>query len=528
MLDLSQLSRQQKLELYARACAKVKRERTHNKLVSVDLYDYEPLDFITNVLNQCNEDSWRSWRIVLKAAYGKELTEDELVLFRRVAQRDPPGKRVRELWCIVGRRGGKDSIASIIAVEAARHADNVALRPGEKAVVACLASDRDQAGIVFSYIRGYFDTIPALKPWIEGDLPSTHQGKPITLINSVEIRVSTNNYRAPRGRAYACVIFDEVAFWKDENSATPDIETYRALRPGMTVPNAMLIGISTAYRKKGLLYQKYQEHFGKDDPDVLVIQADTRTFNPNIDILVPGEIDKALAEDREYALAEYFSQFREDIQDYISREIVERCVTPERIELWPDRQIEYVAFVDPSGGSVDSFTLCIGHREVGDRAVIDAVRENRPPFSPENVVMEYCALLKQYGVRTVKGDRYAGEWPRERFRLQGINYEVAESTKSEYYLDFLPLLNAVRVELLDQPRVIGQICALERRTSPGGREIITKPRVTGSQDSISRAPGAHDDLANVVAACAVECVQGPAPLMITDEALDRARQMSRR
>ena len=50
----------------------------------------------------------------------------------------------------------------------------------------------------------------------------------------------------------------------------------------------------------------------------------------------------------------------------------------------------------------------------------------------------------------------------------------------------LPLLNGRRVELLDDDRVVNQICGLERRTARGGR------------DSVDHAPGAHDDLANAV------------------------------
>jgi hypothetical protein len=146
--------------------------------------------------------------------------------------------------------------------------------------------------------------------------------------------------------------------------------------------------------------------------------------------------------------------------------------------------------VDPSGGSADSFTLAIGHR-ADTVAVIDAVREVRPPFSPESVVVEFAELMKSYRVGAVTGDRYGGEWPREQFRKLGIAYELAPRPKSELYRDFLPLLNSRQVDLLDHPRCVAQLCSLERRTARGGR------------DSIDHAPGAHDDVANAVAGLAV-------------------------
>ncbi len=137
-------------------------------------------------------------------------------------------------------------------------------------------------------------------------------------------------------------------------------------------------------------------------------------------------------------------------------------------------------------------TLAIAHREK-EVVVLDALRERKPRFSPEAVVGEFSALLKSYRVGTVRGDRYAGEWPRERFRKAGIGYRPADKPKSDLYRDLLPALNSTQIELLDHPKLVNQVCALERRTARGGR------------DSIDRAPGAHDDLANVLAGVAALC-----------------------
>ena len=104
--------------------------------------------------------------------------------------------------------------------------------------------------------------------------------------------------------------------------------------------------------------------------------------------------------------------------------------------------------------------------------MIDRVIERKPPFSPASVVEQFAAILKQYRVNTVTGDRYAGEWAREPFRKAGISYEVAAKPKSDLYVAFLPLLTSQMVELVDQPRLIQQIVGLERRTARGGRDTI--------------------------------------------------------
>jgi hypothetical protein len=140
-------------------------------------------------------------------------------------------------------------------------------------------------------------------------------------------------------------------------------------------------------------------------------------------------------------------------------------------------------------------TLAITHLDADSIAVVDALRERIPPFSPEHVVQEFSELLT-YRISTVTGDRYAGEWPRERFRKLGLKYEVATKPKSDLYRDLLPILNSQRLELLDHPKTIGQLATLERRTARGGK------------DSIDHAPGGHDDLCNALGGAVVSVAGG--------------------
>ena len=147
--------------------------------------------------------------------------------------------------------------------------------------------------------------------------------------------------------------------------------------------------------------------------------------------------------------------------------------------------------IDPSGGSADSFTLAVAHKDRDKRIVIDAVRERRPPFSPEDVVEEYAAVLKTYRVSSVTGDRYAGEFPRELFRKHGVNYELSEQTKSDLFRDLLPRLNSGSILLPRHDRLISQLVSLERTVSRGGRDTISHP------------VGGHDDVANAIAGAAV-------------------------
>jgi hypothetical protein len=233
---------------------------------------------------------------------------------------------------------------------------------------------------------------------------------------------------------------------------------------------------------------------------VLVAQGTSRDLNPSLSQSV---VDRALERDHAAASAEYLAQFRTDLEAFVSQEVVEACIERGVRERLYSPKHRYIAFVDPSGGSADSMSLAIAHRE-NDVAVVDCVRERKPPFSPEGVVEEFAAVLRSYNVRTVGGDRYAGEWPREQFRKAGVSYHVSDKTKSDLYRDLLPLLNSGRVALLDVPRLESQLCGLERRTSRGGR------------DSIDHSPGAHDDVANAVAGVVVNVIGGRKGITMAD------------
>jgi hypothetical protein len=249
----------------------------------------------------------------------------------------------------------------------------------------------------------------------------------------------------------------------------------------------MLVMISTAHRRAGLLWNRFKDHYGKNT-DTLVVKAATLQLNPTFD----GEtIRAALESDPQLYGAEYNSEWRSDLQAFVSREAVEACVIEGRYELAPASGIQYQAFVDPSGGSSDSMTLAIGHKQFQDKKVIlDLVREWRPPFSPEAVVTECADLLKMYGVRNVVGDRFGGEFVREPFIRRGISYSLAAKPKKDLYQHTLPLFNSKRVELLDIPKLVSQFASLERRTARGtGADVIDHPRA------------GHDDVANCVAGC---------------------------
>jgi hypothetical protein len=425
--------------------------------------------------------TWDAWRAFLAALFGLPMTAEQISLFQKHTGRTtPPVQSVREGWLICGRRSGKSFMLACIAVFLASFKDwRRYLGPGEVATIMIIAADRRQARVIMRYCLGLLRAVPMLKQLIEGQTAES-----ITLRNRVVVEVHTASFRSTRGYSLIAALCDEIAYWPSEESAEPDVEILAAIRPGMsTIPGAMLLCASSPYARRGALWDAHRKHFGKDADPTLVWQAATREMNASVSQSV---IDAAMEEDQPRAMAEWSAQFRIDVESFVSRDAVHLCVALDVHERAPMSSVRYYGFVDPSGGSADSMTLAVGHRE-GDVVVLDALREHKPAFSPEDVVSEFAELLKSYRITKITGDRYAGDWPRERFREHGVSYEPAQKPKSDLYRDLLPAINSRKLDLLDHPRLLTQLVGLERRTARGGR------------DSIDHAPGAHDDLANAVA-----------------------------
>jgi hypothetical protein len=428
-------------------------------------------------------ESWKPWRTLLLAAMGEELTEDERPVFKKFTGRErEPGRRVEEFVGVKGRRaGGSYAGGKVVIPYLAGLCQHPSLVRGERGVLLCVAADQRQADVILDYADASFRASPVLSQLIEA-----RTQRELRLNNGIDIEVRAADYRRLRGLTFIAVIADEVAFWSSDYSANPDDEILNAVRPGLATTGGPLFMISSPYARKGELWLTFNKHFAPNgDPLIMVAKGASRDFNST---LPQSVVDRALERDATAASAEYLAEFRRDIEGFVTIEAVTACVSTGVYERAYQRGVTYRGFVDPSGGSADSFTLCIGHMDYGKQTVIiDLIREVTPPFSPEHVCADFARTLKNYNVSSISGDRFAGIWPVEQFRNFNIRYEQSAEPKSDLYQSLLPLINSRRIDLLDHPKLINQLIGLERRTARGGR------------DSIDHPPGGRDDICNTVA-----------------------------
>jgi hypothetical protein len=275
-------------------------------------------------------------------------------------------------------------------------------------------------------------------------------------------------------------IFDEIAFYRVDG-VNVDRDVINSVRPAQAqFPRPKLVKISSPYAKQGELYQDYATRHSR--PDFLCFHAPSWRMNPS---LRQTFLDSERARDPDHFDREYAAIFTDQLANAFSREAVESCVIPGRRELAPSRSHTYDAGVDPSGGGADEFTVSVCHEHRGKliQDCLRAYKTNRPA----DVVKEIASMLKNYGVRSVHGDKYSGEWVRQEFRKYSVDYVVSDITASESFLEVLPLVNQGNIELLDDKVQTAQLVALERRRGHSGRDQLGHPQ------------GGHDDRANCLA-----------------------------
>ncbi len=364
------------------------------------------------------------------------------------------------------------------------------LAPGEVGTVIVISPSQKQSRVIKRYVAGLMHASPLLSALIASETETE-----LALTNGHVIEIVTASKAAPRGRTLIAVVIDEGSFISaDDGAAEPLSEILNACRPGLATTNGLLMVIGSPHAKLGPVFDTFTRYFGKNT-DVFVVKGATQRFNPTI----PDSVIAAATEaDPSVAASEWGAEFRSDLEQFVTREAVARCVVPGRLELPRVAGVTtYHGFLDFAGGSVggDSATLAIAHNEKrgdGHRVVVlDLVVEVKPPFSPAAVCTEFAATIRAFGLASAVSDRWAGQFPVELMGRLGIHVTASAKAKSTLYLETLPLINSQSCELLDHPRLLAQLVSLERRVARSG------------QTSVDHPAGAHDDLVNAAAGAMV-------------------------
>jgi len=358
--------------------------------------------------------TWKGALSYFRTLYSLPKSAEDLAIARAcTGLAEFPSTPVKESCLTAPRRIGKSSMLGLEGSWVAISRDwSRLVAPGEKAFIFIVATDKVQAAQIKNYISGLFSLTPTLRSMVVRETRET-----IELRTGCIISVKPCSFRSLRGYSCAAVFLDEAAFFRNDESANPDRELVVSARPALVNLNGILRVSGSPYMKMGIMFETNRNWYGRPGGPLVWKVTDARLMNPTIS---EETIRRAIEEDPQAARSEWLGEFREDLEQIFSLDMIERLVVPGRGDLPPVKGFRYHGFVDPSGGRSDSFTLGIAHRSRSGRLVLDVLKEAKPPFRPEDVVAEYAQALRSFGVAEATADAYAGEWVSAAFEKHGI------------------------------------------------------------------------------------------------------------
>jgi hypothetical protein len=213
---------------------------------------------------QFDGPSWRAYRDVIAPLWDGDsdlipqdmhATAYQLLGCERLP---PPGWLLDELYLGFGRRCGKTMFEAVAVTHAWAQDYRDRMAPGEWATISCHCVDKRQARTLFGYVQGIIEASETLRAEV-----SNSTAESIESAHRTRFEIHTASFRSIRGYTLALACLDEASFMRDETSATPDVELYRAVLPALATLGGRLIVTSSLHRKVGLMWNKHQQHWGK-------------------------------------------------------------------------------------------------------------------------------------------------------------------------------------------------------------------------------------------------------------------------
>ncbi len=317
----------------------------------------------------------------------------------------------RELILSIGRRAGKTTMSGIFASYEVYRLLNLehpqgyyGLPSGNRIQIISVATDKDQASLLFNEVTTHLSRCEYFKPYIAnntlshiqfrtpydikkyGETARHENGKFVSFNGKATMRVTFKSCVAKglRGSGNIVIILDEMAHFQDKgnssaaeiyNAVTPSALAFSAKDPQDTTKpigpvESRIICISSPLNKSGKFYELYHLAMsnGPGSANMIAVQAPTWEVNPTVE---PEFLRQKYHADPATFMTEYGAAFSDRVRGWIEREVdLTDCIDP---ELRPSEagipRYPYSMGID-LGLMNDGTSIFITHVD-GDKIVLD-------------------------------------------------------------------------------------------------------------------------------------------------------------
>lgn len=445
------------------------------------------------------------------------LTEVELYKYMTEQDYNPLSlKKKNKINFIIGRRGGKTTLAAMLAIYCAIKENwRPYLNKTRYATVLILSHSREFSDEVLDIIRGLIEDSPVLKRVINKRRKNTASTMNLAVpyfkeklieFSRVQIKVGAASSKTTRGIAACAVLCDEIAFWNlDENMKESDAKILKAVRPATKQfgRKALLIKLSSPGIKQGILYSEWNRWLeGKLPSSYTCFKAPTWVWNT---ILPKEEYVEEWELDEDGFNTEYRANFVDSLSNFILPEFID-LATMKGVSFCPPEprgkasSVTYKAAID-AAYKKDVFTFSVmGHFENRIKQYVlkgfAGTKEN--PVRAFEVAKYVRTICNEYGIDEVEADQYSFQPLKEIFEQFGITLTervFSLTFKKKVYFNLKRLVHSQQIDLLDNPTLIGELKALVVEQTPSGQIRIGHP------------PGGSDDYSDATAVATYSAVE---------------------
>lgn len=495
-----------------------------------------------------------NWRVMSEADYIRTAYAEGRCNIQEVV----PGEERREMVLAVGRRSGKTQMAAVISayetyklIKKGDPQKYYGLPVGERIEMKAIATDKNQAGILYAKVSGYYKECPFFTQYMANNTMSYARFQtPMDIqrygryADDEKANATLNITFAPcrakglRGAGNIVIIMDELAHFNDAGQSDAK-EVYDAVAPSISAfspkdPNDLstprdpknphlppeevavegrIISISSPLGKQGQFYVLYQLAMsgGKAAGTMFALQAPTWEVNPTVPA---SEFEKHYLKDANVFFTEYGAQFTDRTRGWITNKedllvCVDENLRPKSRGL--PRVSHFVGLDFALAG--DGTAIAIGHVEDGGVIELDYLEwikagegqfENYERLDFDEVADWVYDLSKKFYFASGLFDQWSGIVFEQALKKRGLSQLVSthftKQLSSQMFQNFKDMMFDERLRLFDWPKPtdteggkkmhsphIQELLELQAETQTKYITTVEAPQGQGKHDDMSDA-----------------------------------------
>jgi len=406
-----------------------------------------------------------------------------------------PEKKYTELQLVIGRKGGKTLLVSLIALYEVYKLLNTkdlhkkyGLIPEAPIYIMCVSTSYEQAlGVIFQYICAL-----AQGSWYLSNYIVNITKEEIEFAKRIKIRCQPCSSRSGLGFPCFVNIYDEHAHMLTRSGNAAGDVVYNALQPNLKVfrGDGKSVTISTPAGMDGIFWELFKTGYPEEvkqkcdeqgkQPWRCVFQFSTWETNPTLPYDHP-ELQKELKADPRNFEMQFEGLFSSILQAALEEKQIEECAVGVEIdENLVDKETPRIIVLDPATVGSE-YAVVMGHysdKPKRDTVVVDLVRtfkgSHKHPVDINNVENFVRSLCRNFKIIHIGIDQHQSWDTVQKFEKEGLPIHLVNITPKynmDMYTELFRRINTIHVIFPNKPEIKEELKFLQKKYAGWGWRI---------------------------------------------------------